>query len=147
MRTFLVGRPLRSSHACGVLISVWIRPMASSVWCNFVSAPEALSRASSSFLDRSLKNFLYRLVNAYANGGQYIAHPFFGTTTKFSGPKWQKLTNVASFSKRPPRCKNGYGHVAWGLVAPSPRMVSKIRGKTGISHIWDILRDDNAAGA
>src|SRR5215216_4098924 len=120
--------------------------MASRVWCNFVSAPEPPSRARSSFLDPSLQEI-------FVSSGQRlrkwwtIAHPFFGTTTRFSRPKWQKVTNVASFSKSPPRYKHGYGHVAWGLVAPSPRMVSKIRGKTGISHIWDILRDDNAAGA
>ena len=88
-------------------------------------------------------------------GGDVVATvnnsiPFFGTTVKFSAQNREKVTTTASVSKRPRRCKSGHGNVARRLEAPNPGVVSKIRGKTGISlarPTWDGLGDDPAAGA
>src|SRR3989337_2441958 len=51
-----------------------------------------------------------------------------------------KMTATASVSTRSRRCKNGYRNVSGSLVAPNPRVVSKIRGKTGISLVCPAQR-------
>jgi hypothetical protein len=62
-----------------------------------------------------------------------IVHTVLAWRRNFPAQNGEKVTTPASVSKRSRRCKNGYRQVSPSPVAPNPRVVSKIRGKTGIS--------------
>jgi hypothetical protein len=76
-----------------------------------------------------------------------ITHPVLARRRNFPTQNGEKVTSAATVSKRSRSCKNGYRHVARTSVAPTPRVVSKIRGETGISYVWDGLRKHSATGA